>query len=102
MREFPCQLIRVINGNTVEADFDLCFGVTIRLNIRLFGVDDSDKAMTALIKMLPRNFICETTYNKRGKVGRCLGQIYMIDQDGIRININEQMLLQGFVLAANT
>lgn len=100
MREFPCQLVRVITGNTIEADFDLCFGITMRLNIRLFGVDDSEKAMMALIKLLPRNFICETTYNKRGKVGRCLGQIYVLDEDGNRININEQMIYQGFVLAA--
>ena len=100
MREFPCKLIRVVNGNTVEADFDLCFGVTMTINIRLFGVAQTPAAMTALIKSLPKEFICETTYNKRGKVGRCLGQIYKIDSNGVRININELLIEQGHVIAA--
>jgi hypothetical protein len=94
MRKFPCQLIRVINGNTVEAEFDLCFGVTMRLNIRLFGVNASPEAMTDLIKILPKNFICETTFNKRSKVGRCLGHIFVEDSDGC-ININEVLIAQG-------
>jgi len=98
MREFPCKLIRVVNGNTVEANFDLSFGVFMPLNIRLFGVDHSDEAMTALIKMLPREFICGTTYNRRGKSGRCLGQIY-VEIDETRININEMMIVQGYGLS---
>ena len=102
MREFPCHLIRVVNGNTVEAEFDLSFGVMMRLNIRLFGVDNTDAAMTALIKALPREFICETTYNRRSKVGRCLGQLFKIDTDGNRININEQLITQGFALHIST
>jgi hypothetical protein len=98
MREFPCQLIRVINGNTIEADFDLYFGVTMRLNIRLFGVIDSPEAMTALIKLLPKQFTCATTFNKRSKVGRCLGQLYFVDPDDTCININEVLIAQGHFL----
>lgn len=95
MREFPCKLIRVANGNTVEATFDLCFGVYMPMNIRLYGVEQTDEAMGALIKLLPREFICETTYNRRGKAGRCLGQIYKIDADGNKININDILIEQG-------
>jgi DNA-binding transcriptional regulator LsrR (DeoR family) len=102
MREFPCHLIRVVNGNTIEADFDLSFGVVMRLNIRLFGVGNTNEAMYTLIRLLPSDFICETTYNKRGKVGRCLGQIFKIDDCNNRININEQLIEQGFALSTNT
>jgi hypothetical protein len=98
MREFPCQLIRVINGNTIEADFDLYFGVTMRLNIRLFGVIDSPDAMTALIKILPKQFVCATTFNKRSKVGRCLGHLYFVDPEDTCININEVLIAQGHCL----
>jgi hypothetical protein len=98
MREFPCKLIRVVNGNTVEGDFDLCFGVYMPMNIRLFGVADTNEAMTALIKILPKEFICATTYNKRGKSGRCLGYIF-VEHEGIMISINELLIQQGFGLS---
>jgi hypothetical protein len=98
MREFPCQLIRVINGNTIEADFDLYFGVTMRLNIRLYGVIDTPESMSALIKIVPKQFICATTFNKRSKVGRCLGQIYGTGPSDICININDALIAQGYCI----
>jgi hypothetical protein len=98
MRDFPCKLISVTNGNTIEADFDLCFGVRMKLNIRLFGVADTKEAKADLIALLPREFICETSYNKRGKVGRCLGKIFVLAEDGERININELLIARGHQL----
>ena len=97
MREFPCKLLRVVNGNTVEGDFDRCFGVFMPMNIRLLGVSDTNEAMTALIKILPKEFICTTSYNKRGKAGRCLGHIF-VEQDGEMISINDILIHQGFGL----
>lgn len=97
MRQFPCKLIRVINGNTVEADFDLCFGVFMPQNIRLFGVADTDEAKASLIKLLPKEFICKTTYNRRGKAGRCLGYIF-VEEDNELISINDIMIEKGFGL----
>jgi endonuclease YncB( thermonuclease family) len=88
-------MIRVINGNTVEADIDLGFGISIKQNIRLFGIDNTDESMTALIKALPRDFICQTIYNKRGKIGRVLGVLFREDENGVRVNINEALIAQG-------
>lgn len=98
MREFPCKLIRVVNGNTVEAEFDLCFDLFTRINIRLFGIGDTNEAMTFLINMLPSEFTCRTTYNKRSKRGRCLGYIYILDDDGNEININDIMVANGLAI----
>lgn len=95
MNEYPCRLIRVVNGNTVEAEIDLGFGISIKQNIRLFGVDNTDEAMTALIKILPRKFICHTIYNKRGRIGRVLGHVFAEEEDGTLININELLIQQG-------
>lgn len=96
MHEYPCQLIKVINGNTIEADIDLGFNIKIKQRIRLYGVEDSEEAKTALIKTLPKEFICKTIYNKRGKVGRVLGYLFVEDNDGNLLNINEQLAGQGF------
>ncbi len=95
MYEYPCRMIRVINGNTVEADIDLGFGISIKQNIRLFGIDNTDESMTALIKALPREFICQTIYNKRGKIGRVLGIIFREEENGERVNINDALIAQG-------
>lgn len=96
MFEYPCRMIRVINGNTVEADIDLGFGISIKQNIRLYGIDNTDESMTALIKALPKDFICQTIYNKRGKIGRVLGVLFKEDETGNLININELLMAQGF------
>jgi hypothetical protein len=102
MREFPCQLLHVINGNTAEAEFDLGFGIFTKIHIRLFGVSNTDESKTALIKLLPRKFICTTTYSKRGKVGRCLGHIYIEHSDGTKVCINDLLIAQGYAITPVT
>jgi len=95
MHEYPCRMIRIINGNTIEADIDLGFGISIRQNIKLYGIDNTEESMAALIKTLPRKFICRTIYNKRGRTGRVLGYVFSEDSQGDLININDQLIEQG-------
>lgn len=38
-RLYPAQLARVIDGDTVELDFDVGFHVTVRHSVRLFGIN---------------------------------------------------------------
>ena len=95
MYEYYCQLIRVINGNTIEAEIDLGFNITILQKIRVYGIDDTEESMRALIKLTPRKFVCQTVYNKRGKIGRTLGYIFAEDEDGTLLNINEILIEQG-------
>jgi len=91
-------MIRIINGNTVEADIDLGFGISIKMNIKLYGVSASEEAKADLIRILPRSFICRTMYTKRGKTGRVLGYAYVEDETGDLININDVMIAQGHAL----
>lgn len=102
MYEYPCRLIRIVSGNTVEADIDLGFGLSIKQRIKLFGIDDTEEARVALVKLLPREFVCRTVYNKRGKVGRCLGHVFKEDDQGELININELMINQGIAKKFNS
>ena len=37
-----------------------------------------------------------TVLNRRGKFGRVLGHVYVIDSDGKEININETMIKEGY------
>ena len=40
MYEYPCKIIRVIDGDTVDVDIDLGFAVWLKKQrIRLYGVD---------------------------------------------------------------
>ena len=40
MFEYKCKLLRVIDGDTVDVDIDLGFGVWLRKQrIRLYGID---------------------------------------------------------------
>ena len=99
MYEYPCTLIRVINGNTIEADIDLGFNIKIKQRIRLYGIDsnDTNNSKTILINTLPKNFIVKTIYSKRSKVGRVLGILYLEDETGNLININELLIEKGLV-----
>jgi micrococcal nuclease len=99
MYEYACRMIRVINGNTVEADIDLGFDISIRMNIKLYGVSTSEQAKDELIRLLTKRFVCRTLYNKRGKIGRVLGYVYVEDETGDLININDVMIAQGHSLA---
>lgn len=100
MYENWCRLIRVINGNTIEADIDLWFNQTLRQNIRLFGVDNNDESMTKLIQILPREFKIQVANTKKMREGRVLAYIYADDGEGNLLNINELMIAQGFAKAA--
>lgn len=98
MYEYACRMIRITNGNTVKADIDLGFGISIQMDIKLYGVSASEESKNELIKILPKNFICRTIYNKRGKVNRVLGYVYVEDENGDLININDVMIAQGHSL----
>ena len=40
MFEYKCKLVRVVDGDTVDVDIDLGFGVWLRKQrIRLYGID---------------------------------------------------------------
>ena len=105
MYEYRCRLIRVIDGNTLEADIDLGFNIWTKQKIKLYGVDSTSPhssnkeaiAMeTAALKAaVPREFLVQTLLNKRGKIGRVFGLVFNENQDGSRININDYLIEQG-------
>lgn len=108
MYEYKCKLEKVIDGNTIEAEIDLGFNVLVRQRIRLFGIETptlqtndaaikekAQAARTRLIELMPKEFICNTVLNKRGKFGRTLGYVYVEQGDGSRSCINDILVEEG-------
>lgn len=75
--------VRVIDGDTLECDFDLGFKVRVREKVRLLGYDapeagtpEGDGATLNLEKFIEnaKSLTLQTT--KQGKYGRWLGTLY--------------------------
>jgi micrococcal nuclease len=96
---------RVIDGDTVDLDIDLGFGITIKQRVRLKGInaaetrtlnsEEKDKGLAAkewLKKELSREgeWVIETI--KEDKYGRMLGTLYFV---GDPVTVNERMLNEG-------
>lgn len=112
MYEYKCKLERVIDGSTIDAEVDLGFNVFVKQRIRLYGIetpsiqgttpDEREQGVLArsrLIELLPKFFIVKTILNSRGKYGRVMGYIYVIDDAGIRTCINEVLVDEGIAKA---
>ena len=97
MYEYKCKIIKVVDGDTVDVDLDLGFGVWLRdERVRIMGIDTpesrtSDKvekvfglaAKERLSSLLGADAILETQVkhgeNMKGKFGRILGNFKTIN-----------------------
>ena len=94
MYEYNCKMVRVVDGDTVDVDIDLGFGVWMRnQRIRMYGIDTPEsrtsdpiekiygKAATAfLVKWTNGGGLkLKTHKDGRGKFGRILGEIWCFD-----------------------
>lgn len=99
------KITKVIDGDTVDLDIDLGFGITLSHRVRLKGInaaetkslniEEKEKGLAAkewLKKELSREgeWIIETT--KEDKYGRILGTLYLV---GDPVTVNERMLNEG-------
>ena len=113
MYTYKAKLLRVIDGDTVDAEIDLGFGVYMKQRVRMFGIntpdsrskdtDEKEKGLASkqrLTELLTREFVIETILNKRSKCGRVLGILYIENADS-KINVNEQMVADGFAVEYN-
>ena len=105
MYEYNAKLIRVIDGDTIDASIDLGFDVWVKKRIRLYGIDAPEsrtrdleekkkgiETKEKLQQILDANdgvFVVRS--EGVGKYGRCLGVI-IIDGD----NINESLVKEGY------
>tara|TARA_B110000305_G_C19406860_1_gene623248 strand:+ start:882 stop:1322 length:441 start_codon:yes stop_codon:yes gene_type:complete len=99
MYEYRVNIVKVVDGDTVDVDIDLGFGVWIKdERVRIMGIDTPESrtrdkeekvfglaAKTRLKELLGKGAILQTQINKdgedmKGKFGRILGD-FLIDQE---------------------
>ena len=103
MYEYKCKLVKVVDGDTIDVDIDLGFGVWMRdQRIRMYGIDTPEsrtsdkvekvygKAATAfLVKWTNAGDLTLRTFKDgKGKYGRILGELWY----GIEHNINQLLV----------
>ena len=102
MYEYRCKIFNIVDGDTVDIDIDLGFGVWMaHQRIRLYGIDTPESrtsdeeekkygiaAKNFLEKWLAQgNIILKTHKDATGKFGRILGELWYGD-----VNINLKLV----------
>ena len=108
MYEYKCKILRVVDGDTVDATVDLGFDTWKFIRIRLVGIntpesrtrDLEEKArglaakdfVVSILKKHNNQFILHS--QGVGKYGRCLGEIFLGD-----VKLNDLLITEGHAVA---
>ena len=101
MYEYNCEILRVVDGDTVDVSIDLGFDISYKSRVRLYGIDtpesrtrDKDEKARGLMskeylidELSKGQVVIKTHKDKKGKFGRVLGEMYVGDR-----NINLMMV----------
>lgn len=109
MYEYKAKLDRVIDGDTVDVIIDLGFDILWKTRLRLFGIDTPETrtkdleekkrglaAKQRLIELLPNEFIIQSNDYDRGKYGRVLATLFVVNDLNEKVNINDQLITEGY------
>ena len=105
MYEYRVEIVRVVDGDTVDVDIDLGFGVWLKKQrVRLYGIDTPESitrdlnekkyglmAKEYLKERISNGAILKTRLDGKGKYGRILGEFIVLDNE-VRVNVNQEMI----------
>ena len=113
MYEYKCAVLKVVDGDTVDVDIDLGFGVWVRNErVRIMGIDTPESrtsdsvekvfglaAKNRLKELLGAEAILKTQIDKsgedpKGKFGRILGD-FMCVVDGETRTVTDVLISEG-------
>ena len=114
--EYRCKVSRVVDGDTVDVDIDLGFGVWMhKERIRLYGMDTPESrtrdleekkygllAKQQIESFMPRGSMqtLVTVKDKAGKFGRILGKFLIYDKKTDRqMTVNDWMVREHHAVA---
>ena len=104
MYEYRCKVLKIVDGDTVDVDIDLGFGIVLKNErVRIMGIDTPESrtrdleekargiaSKERLEELLEGGeFIVES--KEVGKYGRLLGTLFVED-----LNVNETLVKEGF------
>lgn len=109
MYEYKCKITRIVDGDTVDVDIDLGFGIWLKNErVRIMGIDTPESRTTdpiekvfglaskkRLEQLLGETAVLKTTIDKgtgedaKGKFGRILGDFLVGDKTASEILIEE-------------
>jgi micrococcal nuclease len=103
---------RVVDGDTIDADIDLGFDISLTKRIRLAGIDTPESRTRDLkekeLGIDAKNWLKHRLYDaddiiirtelpdSTEKYGRIIGNLYI---NGEEVSINNQMITEGYALA---
>ena len=104
MFEYRCKRVKVVDGDTIDVDIDLGFGVWLRnQRVILYGIDTPESRTRDLEEkkygLAAKEFLTKWTgageltikthKDERGKFGRILGEIW-----AFKTNVNDKMVYE--------
>ena len=109
MYTYNIDVLRVIDGDTIDANIDLGFDVSVKKRIRFMGIntpesrtrDKEEKKRGLAAKDRVQELLNEAdeiqlTSHGVGKFGRCLGELNLSHKEGLTmINLNNKLIEEG-------
>ena len=104
---YRANVVSVYDGDTCTVDIDLGLGVWVRgEKIRLYRINapeirgkEREKGLLSrdyLRKLIGgKSILLQTIKDKKGKYGRYLGEIWVEDEKGKWMNVNDEMVKRG-------
>ena len=106
MHEYKAKVVKVVDGDTIDVDLDLGFGIWLRNErVRLYGIDTPEsrtsdkeekvygKAAAAFLKkwVTAGGVKIKTHKDAKGKFGRILGELFMKTSVG-ELSVNQSLV----------
>ena len=109
---YRAKLDRVVDGDTIDALIDVGFDIWVKKRIRYKGIDawesrtrDLEEKKKGLLAKERNKELLEKVSSKAGyfrlksygvgKYGRVLGELFILDEEGKAICINQQLITEG-------
>ena len=87
MYTYKIDVLRVIDGDTIDAKIDLGVDVSVKKRIRFMGINTPESRTRDLVQL---------TSHGVGKFGRCLGELNLSNDDGLTmLNLNNKLIEEG-------
>ena len=105
MYQYKVSVVKVVDGDTLDVDIDLGFGMSYKKQrVRMMGIDTPESrtrdkveklfgkaSKKHLKKLLESAESISLISHDKGKFGRILGEIY-IHNDDAEVNVNQKMI----------